>query len=160
MQIGSFGDIIFEVSERSVRTFYDFLQRAGSRWSIHEPIASAPRPEYLGPVQGDLEFTMRLSSSLGLDPAAEKAKMETLAREGTHAPLLLGNRPVSEADWYIESCETTLLWVNGRGGIDLAEMKLLLKEYPIIPAQPQTRAEAPPQPRTPYHIGRGGQAVL
>jgi hypothetical protein len=128
-QIGTLGDLVFEVSDETVRTFDEFVQTTASRWVVHEPINSNTRPEFLGPQQGSIEFTIRLAATLGVNPRDEKDKVEALVREGKHAPLMIAQRPISDGDWYIESCETTLIWVNRKGQVEYADMLLFVKEY-------------------------------
>lgn len=128
-QIGSLGDIIFEVSDEVVRTFDEYMQKTAGRWYVHHPIHSNPRAEFLGPEQGEIEFTMRLSDSLGISPREEKEKIETLVRTGKHTPFMLANKPVSYGDWYVEACETTFQWINGKGEVSYADMILIVKEY-------------------------------
>ena len=129
MQIGTFGDIVFEVGDAAVRTFENFHKTAGGRWAVHEPILARVRPEYLGPSQGEVDFQIRLSAALGVNPRAEIEKLETMAQDGTVAPIIIGGRPVSDGDWYIESCETTYIWVNGRGQTEFADVQLNVREY-------------------------------
>jgi len=128
-KIGTLGDLVFEVSNKAVRTFDEWTQKTGGRWQVHEPIKSNPRPEFIGPGQGEISFTIKLSNTLGINPRKEIEKIEKIVREGTHAPLLLGLKPISDGDWYIESCETTFTWVNSKGEIEWAEMSLTVKEY-------------------------------
>lgn len=129
MNIGTFGDIVFEVSDETVRTFDKYVQTTAGRWEVHEPISSNPRPEFLGQAQGEVKFTIRLSASLGVNPRAEKERIEQIVREGKHAPLMIARRPVSDGDWYIESCETTYIWVNSKGEVEYADITLSVKEY-------------------------------
>jgi hypothetical protein len=128
-QIGTLGDIVFEVSDRTVQTFENFMQATSGRWAVHEPLKSKPRPEFLGQSQGEIEFTMRISAQLGKNPIEVKELVEKSVREGKRAPLMVGNRPISDGDWYIERCETTFIWTNNRGQTEFAEMVLTLKEY-------------------------------
>jgi len=128
-QIGTIGDVVFEVSDETVRTFDEYVQTTAGRWHIHEPIHASPRPEFLGPAQGEIEFTVRLTDELGVDPREEKEKIEAIVREGSHAPFMLALKPVSDGDWYIESCETTYIWVDNKGKVSCSEMVITVKEY-------------------------------
>lgn len=129
MQIGSWGDITFEVSSESVRTFETLMQQTAGRWSVHQPINSRPRPQFLGQDQGQIEFAINLFTDLGIDVREEKERIERFVREGTIAPLMLGMRPVSEGDWYAESAETTAVWVDNRGNITYAKITMVMREY-------------------------------
>lgn len=127
--IGTYGDITFQVSDETARTFSELKYTAHGRWAVHEVIMSASRSEFLGPGEGEIEFTMQLSSSLGIDPRAEMEKVEKAVRKGTYSLFMLGGRPIGQGEWYIERKETTLTHVSGKGKIHYAEMVVNMKEY-------------------------------
>ena len=126
--IGTFGDIIFEVNEQTLRTFDGFVKKSIGRWEVHNLLNANPRSEFLGRGQGEVEFTMNLSSEYG-DVREEIEKIEDMAETGKHAPIIIGQRPVSNGDWYVENSETTWTWVNGRGELTMAEIILTVREY-------------------------------
>ena len=129
MEIGSWGDIVFEVSSEAVRTFDALKQKSSGRWSVHEPISSNPKPEYLGAGQGRIEFTMHLAASLGINVREEKERIEQFVREGRNAPLMIALQPVTMGDWYAESAETTLQWVGNNGDLELINILIVMREY-------------------------------
>jgi hypothetical protein len=131
MQIGSLGDIIFEVSRLKVNTFNGLIKTAGGRWEVHQPIKSPVKPEFLGTAQGHIELSIQFNVQLGIEPREEIEKIEAMAENGLHAPFMLGNAPLSNNDWYIDQCETTFTHVGREGQIDVAEMQLSIMEYPI-----------------------------
>jgi len=132
MQIGTLGDIVFEVSDQTVRTFDELVQRTAGRWEVHQPIGAPVKPEFLGQEQGIIEFDIHLNAQLGINPREEKEKIEAMVSDGSHAPLMLGNRPITNHDWYIEQCETTLNHVDAMGLIHVAQIHLTIREYPIV----------------------------
>jgi phage protein U len=131
MQIGTIGDIVFEVSSERVHTFDGLIQRTGGRWEDHQPIGAPVRPEFLGPDQGVMEFNIKLHASLGVNPKTEKEKIEAMVISGHHAPFMLGNAPIGEGNWYIATCETTHEIIDNAGRLLKASLHITLREHPI-----------------------------
>jgi phage protein U len=129
MSLGTFGDIIFSVSNKTLRTFDEFSHTVTGRWEVHEPIGTNPRPEFIGPGQGEISFKMQLFSSMGIDPRTEMEKVERMVTSGDHAPIIIGGRPVGSGDWYVESRDSDYRTVSGDGKITSAEVALTVKEY-------------------------------
>ena len=129
MQIGIWGDIVFEVNAEKVRTPDGMMQQTTARWAVHEPINASTKAEFLGAGQGMIEFTLRLAASLGIDVREEKEKLERLELEGFHAPLMIAMQPVSEKDWYIASAETTYTWIGANGEYEMVSILVQMREY-------------------------------
>lgn len=129
MVIGTLGDIVFEVSGETVRTFVEMVHTAAGRWAIHEVMNGKPRAEFLGPGQNEVSLTIRLSSTLGINPREEYEKIGTMVFQGKHAPFMLGTKPIGNGEWYIELNKTTFISVSARGDVNFIEMVATLKEY-------------------------------
>ena len=129
MQVGTLIDIVFETGDQRILTFAEMTRSASGVWAVHSPLHAPPRPQFISPGQGGIEFIIHLSSQLGVNPIEEIEKVENHARTGEHGPFLLGRRPVTQGDWYIEQCETTMVWVNSRGETEFANISLTVKEY-------------------------------
>ena len=127
--ISTLGDIVFEVSSERVRTFANMTHTANSRWAEHEVARGKPRAEFLGPGTNEIELIIRLSSQHGVDPRKEMEKIGTMLLQGRHALLMLGGRPIGNGEWRVETSETNMIWVNGRGEVEFAEMTVTLREY-------------------------------
>lgn len=129
MNIGSLGDVVFTVTDQTVRTFDEFVHTVSARLAVHETILSHPRTEYLGPGQGEITFKMQISARLVPDPRGEVEQLQQMAEQGTYAPLILGGKPVGGGDWTIETCEAAFTAIDGKGKVLFAEVTLTIKDY-------------------------------
>lgn len=127
--IGCLGPVVFTVSSSEVRTFSDWKREAKGRYATHNVMGGRPVLEFLGTDLQTITFTMRLSVFLGVNPANEAAKLRQLCEDGTSMPLVIGNEPVGENNWIIESIgEETQEWDNN-GNILISTLQVTLKEY-------------------------------
>jgi phage protein U len=131
MIIGTFGDLIFEVSHSKIKTFNELTETVGSRWEAHEVIGATPKAQFVGAEQGEVSFVITFSISLGIEPRKQVERLHRMIITGQHAPLIIGGQLVGtqKGEWYIESAETAWKNVNSSGQIDYIEMNLTLKEY-------------------------------
>ena len=106
----------------------DHTQKAGGRWENHTPSDAPPRPEYLGPAQGQVTMLLHLKTEFGVAPRSVVEQIERMARDGVVAPLMFGSQPVSQGDWFAEAPETEHVWVYG-DYLDYARMTITFKEY-------------------------------
>lgn len=127
--IGSLGTVIFEVSANKVKTF-DEKKRSGSgRWAVHDIISKKPEPEFLGPGQEQISFTIRLSATSHINPDTELEKLRKMRDTGELSLLILGGKPVSQNFWLVESLdEDQRTFFQGR--LMVAYVTVTLKEYP------------------------------
>lgn len=128
MIIGYLGDIVFSVSKNLVRTFDSFNRSGFARWATHEVVGDKPLLEFLGPGVEEISFEMQLSTSLGVTPEEELAKLRALRDDGKPAMLIINGEVVGDHDWAVEALtETVTYW--GKGGKMLsAKASATLKE--------------------------------
>ncbi len=143
--IGTFGSISFEVSSKRIKTFDNLTRNGDARWAIHENLLVKPVPEFIGPGQDELNFTIRLSAYQKVNPILELDKLRAFKNAGKVAPFVLGGRSVSSSHWYIEKLGEAITTVNGKGLIITAEADLTLKEYPKVFVP---RSKSRPKPTT------------
>jgi hypothetical protein len=129
--IGSFGDVIFEVSTRRVRTFDNFARGGSGRWAEHEIINQKPVPEFTGPGLEEISFSVRLDANMGVNPESELKKLREMRDTGKVADLIIGGEPISESMWVLESLREQHKVFSGNGRIIIATAELSLKEYPL-----------------------------
>jgi len=130
MTIGSWGDIVFEVSGIRSFTFSDVKQKSSGRWSEHFPLNSAPISEFLGPGLDEVELTMILTRMLGIDPRSMYDTVRDHVRAGRNFPLILGGRPLSGNFWYIKDIiGTSSQFEPGTGDILWTELLVSAREY-------------------------------
>jgi phage protein U len=127
--IGSFGEIVFEVSPETIRTFSDFSRSASSRWSAHERFGQKPRSEFLGPNLDEISFVMRFDARYGMNPKAEMDRLLSWCREGRAEMLIIGGIPVGMDQWVIKSLTQNWIALDGTGKVIVGEADVTLEEY-------------------------------
>lgn len=130
--IGSFGDIVFEVSSIGpyVKTISDYSRDAQARLTSHDIIGKKPVIEFIGPGLDTIKFKMVFNTSAGIaDPSAEVEKIRNMMQTGQAAYLILNGKPVSQYKFIIESVSETAKAFNGRGKVIIASVDISAKEY-------------------------------
>lgn len=147
-QIGSYGEVIFEVSNSKVMTFNNFQRNGDARWSTHDIILKKPIPEFIGPGQETLSLKIILNRSLGVNPETELNKLRKYRDEGDVYPFILGTKPITDGKWYIESVSESYKQIVGKGEAISVEADLVLKEYPNITTVTSTKKTTPAKTTT------------
>jgi len=127
--VGSLGDIIFEVSIEKVRTFDEFERSASSRWEIHDIIDKKPLPEFIGPGQEQISFSIRLDAFSGVVPQDELQALRNMRDSGEVKVLIIGGEPLTNNQWYLEALKEQHKTFSGNGKLLTAVAELTLKEY-------------------------------
>lgn len=128
-QIGSFGDVIFEVTEKKVHTFKNMERKGSARWNDHEVIQHKPRSEFVGPGLEEISFAILLKADLGVNPAKQLELLRDMRDTGKVAFLVIGEKPVSQNPWSIQQITESYKIVDNKGNILSAEVNISLKEH-------------------------------
>lgn len=129
MKVGSYADVVFEVSEKKSLFFNNLKRSRNGRWGSHEIIGKKPVPEFMGPGQDEITMDVLLRAELGVNPKKELEKLEKIVTEGTAYYFLLGGKKISQNKWYLESFEESHEVVNNKGESLTVNVTLNLKEY-------------------------------
>ena len=130
MVIGSWGDLVFEVSGEIAKTFQEFTEKSSGRWAEHETINTAPLSEFLGPGLDELEMTIIFTTMLGVNPRDSYEDLRTAVRNGEYQPLILGGIPLSGNFWRITEVSGESKAFGPRDGNVLwMEISITAKEY-------------------------------
>lgn len=127
--IGSFSDIVFEVSAEKMRTLDDFSRSASGRWAIHEIIGQKPKSEFLGPSLDTISFKMRFDVQFGVNPKAEMDKLLIMCRAGHAETLIVGGEILGVDKWVIKEVTQNWLHHDGQGRCIVGEADVKLEEY-------------------------------
>jgi phage protein U len=129
MKVGAFGDIAFEVSDSTIRTFRDFQKTVPARWAVHEVMGSEPVAEFIGPGQKEITLPIILNALFlgGKTIEEEIETIEKIADEGKVGALVIGDQVIGK--YYLESVGETVSHFGGRGEFTHAEITLSLKHY-------------------------------
>jgi len=129
MNIGSFGGIIFQVSDETLLTLSNFLRSGGARFAVSERLGQKPSAEYISPNQGSITFDIILKSSLGVNPGEMIDTIIAYSEAGETFPLIVGTKGHGSDKWYIETYSIGIQSLDANGDIASATAALTLKEY-------------------------------
>jgi len=130
MVIGSWGDLVFEVSGEIAKTFQELSEKSSGRWAEHETINTSPLSEFLGPGLDELELSIIFTTMLGVNPQESYDELRAMVRKGEYHPLILGGFPLSGNFWRIDEIEGDSTVFGPRdGNIMWMEVSITAKEY-------------------------------
>lgn len=127
--IGSFADLVFEVSRERVFTYDEYNRESKARYAKHELINQAAVVEYLGRELEEITFNMIFNIRLGVNPAEEAQRARELCHDGIADYLILGNEVIGDNLWTIESISEAAEFWDGEGHIIASKIKVKMLEY-------------------------------
>lgn len=127
--IGTWGDVVFTVSEKEIKTFNDYKRTESARWAKHEIHGQKTKSEFTGVDAGSLSFTMHFSAFHGVNPRDELNKFIKRVRSGEAHVLIIGNKRVGVNKWYIQSVNEKWNHVDNRGNVLTADLEVTMEEY-------------------------------
>ena len=94
MVVGCLGDIVFQVSEATVRTLDNMTWSGSARYAVHERHLTHALTEFVGLDPDKITFDITLCTDLGVDPITEVVKIWNIERSGKAVPLTLSLIPL------------------------------------------------------------------
>ncbi len=138
MQVGSLGEIVFEVAPdeasaigHRVRTFQDRSESGEARWATHDVPGAKPIMEFIGPACDAGDITVRLNAELGIDVDAEIQRAREYRDTGRLLTFFIGDKPIGGAGvrWVITAVGVSYGPQTKRNGSPLtADMQLHLEQ--------------------------------
>lgn len=126
--VGSFGQVVFEVSSKVVRTFDNFTCQRRYSYARHDTISGKPALEFTGQTLKEVGFTMLFLSSLGVDPEEEVEKLAAMGESGEAHLLILGDKVYGY--WAIEELDEELKqWLKGGSIHTAVSLKIVESEH-------------------------------
>ena len=119
MMIGCLGDIVFQVSEEITETIRDVEWSGSARYSTHQRHNMNALTEFTGIDPDTMKFTITLTRELGVDVAAEIAKIFKLERSGE----------AGKYRWNVVKHSAQITAHDKKGNPICAEVALELQEY-------------------------------
>lgn len=129
MAIGTFGDIVFRVSDQSILTPGGLSVTAGGSWAQHDRIRGKPKTEYTGANLRTASFEILLSADLGVRPRKLLEQLEEMVESGEAYAFVIGGKPIGRNLWRPVSISETWNTVLNRGELVSAKVTLNLEEY-------------------------------
>ncbi|PID19378.1 MULTISPECIES: phage tail protein [unclassified Sporosarcina] len=127
--IGSFGEVIFEVSPKKLLSFHDMERSNKSRWSEHEIHGKKPKLEFEGAGLSDVSYRVLLRAENGVNPIKEIEKLNKMNDSGKAAHFILGSKPISRYKFIITEITEAMKNIDQSGNLLSAEVTVKLKEY-------------------------------
>lgn len=127
--LGSFGDVVFEVSSEKIRTFDKFTRNSADRWSTHDIIGKKPKSEFDGPGLDTVTFTMWFDANFGVNPREEMENLLIMSRDGQVADLTIGGKGLGVAQWKIKSLGQNWEVIDNQGRLLKSGLDVTLEEY-------------------------------
>ena len=129
-KIGSLGEIAFEVSNYDkILTLDNYSKSISANYAEHEVIGSKPLLEFTGAKLQTISFDIRIASYLGYNPRKQMNQLIEYCETGAVLSFILGNEPIGENKWVIESIEEKTEQFMGNGEILSCIASISLKEY-------------------------------
>ncbi|CAK7047574.1 MAG: hypothetical protein BACD_02337 [Bacteroides rodentium] len=129
-KIGTFGDLTFSVSDKTVRTFESMNWDFSAKYTTHDRHIKPDLLEYMGPEIENVSFSVVFSVFLGTNPYKEIMKLREMVRDGRAERLVLGGKVYGSYKWVMQKGTAELKRFDGKGNLWAAKVKITLKEYP------------------------------
>lgn len=125
--VGSFGSVVFSVSEDRVYLIDNLTHKVAARIEEHKVTGGKPRLEFLAPELNESKFNIFLNANFGVSPLMELQRLEEMCSEGRPARLILGGRNLGQNLLTEVSEEWRKSLANGR--VIIAAASVTFKEY-------------------------------
>ena len=127
--IGSYGDIVFEVSSERVKTFRDLQVQRSAKYSEHAIHGRKALLEFTGLSPASISINIRLDAALGLNPKEELSMLYEVLNNHITMPFILDGEPQGDNLWVLESIDERHEIIDNHGKSIAVEVSLKLKEY-------------------------------
>lgn len=127
--IGSWGDVTFSVSRKTVKTFDGLKWDSGAKYSTHDRHLKEPLLEFTGTEVESMTFSMFFSAFLGVNPIAEVSKLLKAMRRGEVHRLVIGPKAYGTNKWVITKVSNSLERYDNRGNLLVAKVNVTMKSY-------------------------------
>lgn len=127
-KIGTLGDIVFKVSQNTVRTFEDLQIESKTNYAKHTRHNKKPLLEFQYNETDTASFSMHLSAYLGVNPMTMQNKIDKYRKKGKILTLVIGGKKYG-TKWVITGHSKGYKRYDNKGNLLIAESKISLEEY-------------------------------
>lgn len=127
-KIGTLGDIVFKVSNNTVRTFDDLQITSTTNYAKLTRHNKKPLLEFQYNDTDGADFSMYLSAYLGVNPLKMQNKIDKYMKKGKILTLIIGGKKYG-TKWVIKSHSKGYKKFDNQGNLLIAESKVTLEEY-------------------------------
>lgn len=129
MTIGSLGDVVFKIDDKTMQTFTELNWDSKASYSKHSRHMKKQLVELTGFEADEVSFTMTLSAYLGVNPEKMLKKLENLKNTGAVNTLVLGTTVIG-SKWVVEQIKRKVQNTYKDGTLVSCEVTVTLLEYP------------------------------
>ena len=129
-KIGSFGSLVFSVSDNTVKTCDQIAWKNSAKYATHDRHIKADLLEFLGPEPGTISFKMVFAVMHGNNPLKEVKKINKMVNKGITERLVIGGKVYGSYKWVILSTSNTMKRYDNKGNCWAAVVDVSMKEYP------------------------------
>ena len=129
MAIGSFGSVVFTVSDNKILTFSGLAGSAGADWAQHATVGGKPKSQYIGPKLRKYDFEIELNAQLGVRPRAMLEQLQQMAEGNGVYWLIVGGAPIAQNPFKLVEVSDEWETVLNRGELARCKVKLTVEEY-------------------------------
>lgn len=127
--IGTLGDIVFSVSNKTVKTFDNMKWDSSARYANHDRHLKEQLIEFIGTDADTITFSVYFSAFLGVNPIEEIAKLLDAERKGKVMRLVIGTKAYGKNKWAITKTGKELERFDNEGSLLVAKVAVSLKAY-------------------------------
>lgn len=130
--LGSWGDIIFNVSADKVITFDGFSRSVSANIGEHSVGGHQAIIEWIAPGSDTISFDLSLRADLNVNPRQIFDKISDYCKNGSRFPLIIGQETIGGAGsvYICESCSEERIYVDGQGNLLQSRVSVSLKLAP------------------------------
>ncbi len=127
--VGCLGDIVFQVSDKTVRTLENLKWSGSARYAVHNRHNGNALTEFVGLDPDKITFDITLLMEMGVDPMDDIVKLWNYERTGEAVPLTIGTHFYGRYRWNVISHDVSVKHSDRRGDIAGAVVSVTLQEY-------------------------------
>ncbi len=128
-RIGSFGDLVFSVSDTRIFTPENIKKSKSAKWQTHASVNGEQYTEYIAPEADEIKMPVLVSASLGVKPGRMLTVIEDLVKEGRVDYLIIGGKRISEGKMRLVEAGEAWNEFFVHGELYEASVDLTFKEY-------------------------------
>ena len=125
-ETGSFGEIIFEVSSKKVKTFDSFKRQTSAKYAKHDIVGKKTKLQFTGLNLKEISFSIKLSTLLGVNVEEEIEKLNKILESEKSHKLILANEDCG--NYALESFDEDFSILGKNGAIKSVNINLKLIE--------------------------------
>ncbi|MBQ2744334.1 MAG: phage tail protein [Lachnospiraceae bacterium] len=128
-QIGTLGDIVFSVSQKTVKTFEDLKIDSKTNYAKLTRHNKKPLLEFQYNDIDTASFSIYLSAFLGVNPLSMQDKIDKYRKQGKILSLVIGGKKYG-TKWVITSHSKDYQKFDNKGNLLIAKSTISIEEYP------------------------------